>query len=309
MQMNSTSAPDPPFVSVIIPVYNDTERLKNCLGALEYQTYPRTMYEVVVVDNGSQEDIRSVVDPFQQAVLYTERQTGSYAARNKGISVSRGDILAFTDSDCIPATDWIEKGVAHIKNAQTCGLIAGRVNLFYRNPKRLSAVELYEKMFAFNQQDNINTKHFGVTANVFTRKSVFDQVGLFNAVQKSGGDLEWGNRVFDAGLVQIYADDVCVEHPARHSLKQLYKKRVRVLGGLSEMNKGFSYSPYEAVTDLKNIFVYTFWLMRCFLSNRPPSDKFENTRQKLLYLFIIPYVRVISVFEKLRLQNGGMTQR
>ncbi len=298
-----------PFVSVIIPVYNDAERLQACLEVLEQQTYPQTAFEVVVVDNGSQENMQTVVDQFQQAVMFTELQTGSYAARNKGISVSQGEIIAFTDSDCIPANDWIAQGVANLFKSPDCGLIAGKINMFFRNPERLTAVELYEKMFAFDQKTNVSKKKFGVTANLFTSRSVFEKVGLFNATLKSGGDMEWGNRVFAAGLDLSYANNVCVEHPARHTLKQLYNKRVRILGGLSTMNREFSYSFQEAATDLKNIAVYTFWLMRCFISNRPPSDKFENARQKLQYLFVLPYVRVITVFEKLRLQMGGKTRR
>ena len=122
------NATDDSFVSVIIPVYNDSKRLKICLAALENQTFPQKQYEVIVIDNGSQEDIRSVTNQYKQAVIYTEFQTGSYAARNKGISVSKGDILAFTDSDCIPASDWIENGVARLQTDSKCGLIAGKVN-------------------------------------------------------------------------------------------------------------------------------------------------------------------------------------
>ena len=102
------------FVSVIIPVYNDSERLKLCLEALENQTYSKDLYEVIVVDNASEEDIKSIVGQFSQAKYTYESQSGSYVARNKGISIARGEILAFTDSDCIPASDWIEKGVANL---------------------------------------------------------------------------------------------------------------------------------------------------------------------------------------------------
>lgn len=98
------------FVSVIIPVLNDSERLKLCLEALEHQTYPKKLYEVIVVDNGSDQSIGSVVSKFTQATATAESHPGSYVARNKGILIAQGDIIAFTDADCIPALDWIEKG-------------------------------------------------------------------------------------------------------------------------------------------------------------------------------------------------------
>ncbi len=297
------------FVSVIIPVYNDLTRLKICLEALENQTYPKASYEVIVVDNGSTQNVKTVTDHFLQVALHYESQPGSYAARNKGISISRGQMLAFTDSDCIPAHDWIEKGAGQIQKSPDCGLVAGRINMFFKNPQRLTAAELYEKMYSFDQKENIKKKRFGVTANLFTRKEVVGKVGLFNATLKSGGDLEWGNRVSDSGYVLMYADDVCVEHPARRSLRQLYKKRVRVLGGLNEISKNASYTLLDALYDLKNIVVYTLWLMKCFVYNRPPSEEFKNARQKMQYLLVTPYVRVISVFEKLRLQSGGKARR
>src|SRR5262245_61336705 len=116
-----------PFVSVIIPVWNDSHRLKACLQALELQTYPRTLYEVIVVDNASDEPADRVASEFSKARTITEPTQGSYAARNKGISVAKGEILAFTDSDCVPALDWLEKGVSNMTRVPRCGLLAGRV--------------------------------------------------------------------------------------------------------------------------------------------------------------------------------------
>jgi len=98
----------PPFVSVIIPVYNDPIRLRTCLQALEEQTYPKSMYAVIVVDNGSDESIEPIVAEFSQMKTSYEPHPRSYAARNKSLSPARGEVIAFTDSDCIPAPDWIE---------------------------------------------------------------------------------------------------------------------------------------------------------------------------------------------------------
>ncbi len=92
---------------MIVPVYNDILRLETCLRALQEQTYPKDPYEIIAVDNGSDESIESVVKRFSQAVVAYEAFPGSYAARNRGSSLSRGHILAFTDSNCIPASDCV----------------------------------------------------------------------------------------------------------------------------------------------------------------------------------------------------------
>ncbi|NJO08484.1 MAG: glycosyltransferase family 2 protein, partial [Leptolyngbyaceae cyanobacterium SL_1_1] len=131
-----------PQVSVIIPVFNDMERLQHCLVALEQQTYPQSHYEVVVIDNGSdnQNEVLALVEQFSQAIAACETVPGSYAARNKGIKVAKGEVIAFTDADCIPAADWIEQGVYWLNQHPGCGLVAGQIELFFKNPERLTPV-------------------------------------------------------------------------------------------------------------------------------------------------------------------------
>ena len=228
-----------PFVSVIIPVFNDAERLRICLTALEQQTYPRSSYEVIVVDNGSNkgQNISDLVAQFGQAKAAYESIIGSYAARNKGISLATGDVLAFTDADCIPALNWLENGVKTLLEQPDCGLVAGEVAIFFKDSTRPRVVELYEQVYAFPQKAFIEKHKFGVTANIFTFRVVMNHAGLFNASLKSGGDVDLGQRVLSLGYPQIYADNVCVAHPALYSWQQLYKKHLRIAGGLFDLQQ------------------------------------------------------------------------
>ena len=75
------------FISVIIPVLNNIEGLRQTLSALGSQTYPARLYEVIVVDNGSKEDLTRVIQEFDRVQLTYETQPGSYIARNQGISI------------------------------------------------------------------------------------------------------------------------------------------------------------------------------------------------------------------------------
>jgi glycosyltransferase involved in cell wall biosynthesis len=181
-----------PFVSVIIPVFNDGERLRRCLLALGQQTYPRDRFEVVVVDNGSSEDVAAIVAGQAFVTLGHEARPGSYAARNTGLGLARGEVLAFTDSDCLPQPDWIAAGVARLAASPGCGLVAGKISVFFQDPQRPTATELYESLTAFQQHKYIERDHYGATANLFTRRDVFDVVGRFSDGLTSGGDREWG---------------------------------------------------------------------------------------------------------------------
>ena len=230
----STAEAELPYVSVIIPVYNDRERLATCLEALQRQTYPPDLFEVLVVDNGSTEPVEPVVAAFSQARCLHESKQGSYAARNRGIAESQGDVLAFTDADCIPDEDWIERGVQRLLSVPGSGLVAGKVDLFAQDSARPNVYEVYDRLFYLDQDVAVHRGHYGATANLFTHRSVIDDVGLFNSQLKSSGDSDWGKRVFDQGYEQLYAEEARVRHPARDAFSQLHRKTVRITGGLRD---------------------------------------------------------------------------
>src|SRR5689334_16496774 len=129
-------------VVVIIPVYKDSERLKICLRALEEQTFPRALFEIVVVNNGAEHDIDNVAHDFPEVRFLHESKPGSYAARNTGIRETESEILAFTDADCIPDREWLKQGVQILRSVKNCGLVAGDVKFFCKDPTRPLLAEL-----------------------------------------------------------------------------------------------------------------------------------------------------------------------
>lgn len=234
-----------PFVSIIIPVYNDSERLKICLDALEKQDYPSDLYEVIVIDNASKEPVAPVTDQFARVTRVYEASPGPDVARNAGLAVAKGQYLAFTDSDCIPYPDWLRRGVEGLLKHPDVGLIGGRVDVFPQDANAITIVELYESVFAFPTQLNIVAHHFMPTCNMFTTRQVFDKVGLFDPDLKTPGDEEWGQRVHAHGLELIYDPDLAIRHPARRTYAALHKKIKRItyrfVGLLRERTKGSVY--------------------------------------------------------------------
>ena len=293
------------FISVIIPVYNDSKRLKICLKALENQTYPQNLYEVIVVDNNSEENIREVVNCFSQVILTTEKKRGSYAARNKGITLAKGEILAFTDSDCIPAVNWLEMGVKTLKSPSNCGLVGGKIEIFFKDPQNPTAAEIYDAATNLQQKKYIEGYNYGATANVFTWKKVFADVGYFNSNLKSGGDREWGVRVHERGYLLVYGEDVCIAHPARYSLAELEKKVIRQTGGGYDRQRGQKQN--KLIELLKNL-----------LELRPPvrsafrkalsNPILKNNRQKWHFFLVVVYFHYVSRLEKVRLTLGGKSK-
>ena len=293
------------FVSVIVPVFNDSERLQKCLEALENQTYPQDLYEVIVVDNGSDESVEELVNQFPQAFLTYESKRGSYAARNQGISISRGELLAFTDSDCIPAQNWLEIGVKQLKSTSNCGLVGGKIEIFFKDPHNPTAAEIYDAATNLQQKKYIEEYKYGATANLFTWKKVFADVGNFDSNLKSGGDGEWGVRVYSRGYSLVYGEDVCIAHPARYSLAELEKKVIRQTGGTYDKER--SQEQNKLIELLKNL-----------LQLRPPvrsafrkafsNPILKNNRQKWQLFLVIIYLYYVKNLEEIRLELGGKSK-
>ena len=290
----------PPFVSVIIPVYNDAVRLQTCLQALEEQTYPKQAYEVIAVDNGSDESIEPIVAGFRQAKASSETRRGSYAARNKGITLAQGDILTFTDSDCIPARDWLERGVANLLREPPAAIVGGKVTFIFKDPAHPTAAELYDSIWHLNQKSYVEKLHFSATANLFTFKSVFERVGYFNSALKSGGDYEWGQRATAVGYTLIYADDVRVAHPARASLKQLRQKVKRVTSGMYALKK----QDHVFIQRFNRDFFMRF-LPPVFTVMRLKRDQKADTKELMKVLLIWLVIQAVKIQENVRLTLWG----
>ena len=103
---------DTPSISVIIPAYNASRVLGACLDALERQTVARERYEIIVVSDGPVETAVETMADRRGVILLAQPRRGAAAARNLGSRQARGDIILFTDADCVPEPNWIEAMVA-----------------------------------------------------------------------------------------------------------------------------------------------------------------------------------------------------
>lgn len=224
-------------LSVIIPTYNDDDRLQLCIDALASQSLPPSMFEVLIINNAP--DDLKVRLPGSNFQVLAEATPGSYAARNLGLRNANGDVLAFTDSDCIPSHDWLERGLECLEGTHHARA-AGHIELLL-NSERPTSAECYESIFAFNQAANVR-KGVSVTANMFVRRDVFEIVGSFNDTLLSGGDTEWGVRASRAGFSIVLCSRAKVSHPARSTWSELRSKVMRTTGGKLSNNPDYDLS-------------------------------------------------------------------
>ncbi len=221
---NDLSRAATPMISVIVPHYNDLIGLDRCLEALQRQTYPRDCFEIIVGDNNSAvgvEAVAQIVAGRAQLTVVTEKGAGP--ARNGALALARFDVLALTDSDCVPDPKWLENGVKALENLD---LVGGRMDVFPGDPSNILPVEAFELVFAFDNRNYILKDGFSVTANLFTRRSIFKRVGYFSLLGLSE-DVEWCRRATSFGFRLGYQDDVVVAHPARPTWADMWKKTLR----------------------------------------------------------------------------------
>jgi len=212
--------PSEPQISIIVPHYNDLERLAKCLTALEQQTLGRQTYEIVVADNASPialETLEAVVAG--RARLVNAPIPGAGPARNAGVAAAFGTLLAFTDCDCIPEPHWLERGLEALSE---CDFAGGQMTVLIEGDRPTSGAEAFELVFAFDNRRYVQEQHFTVTANLFCTRTVFDKVGPFKVGVSE--DKEWSLRARSLGFRIGYAANAVVAHPARRNWTELRKK-------------------------------------------------------------------------------------
>ena len=213
------------LVSVIVPHLDDYDNLDACLTLLQAQSFPGDRMEVIVADNGSSrglDAVRQIVGNRGRVIEVAERGAGP--ARNAGVRASRGEAIAFIDSDCRPDRRWLEEGLLELELADFVG---GRVDVLVQDPRRMTGAEAFESVFAFRNERYVKSLNFTVTASMFVWRSVFDEVGGFvNGVPE---DKDWCVRARRQGFRIRFAAKSIVGHPARRTMLELKRKWRRLV--------------------------------------------------------------------------------
>lgn len=222
-----------PLCSVIVPCYRDWPRAAACLQCLSQQTLPRDQFEIILINNDPNDPAPpdfhlALADHILADHILDCATPGSYAARNAGLAIAKGNYLCFIDADCLPRPDWLAQLLAAFDAG--AARVAGRVEVFHQTIPP-NSVELYEGLTAF-PQDVYAAYGWAATANMAARADVFLAVGPFAANLRSGGDKEWGQRAAAAGVPIVYCADAVVAHPSRPRFADLAQKARRVEGGL-----------------------------------------------------------------------------
>ena len=230
-----------PKISVIVPVYNAPEGLSETLKSLVDQDFSNRDYEVIVVDNRSTDSTWITASAFQKKypdlikIFKEESIQSSYAARNRGIRMAAADVLAFIDADMTAGPDWLRNGLKDMEKKKSDYMFF-RIENFSKSDKE-GLISKYTRLKEFPQEEYAEVHKFGTVGSLFIRREVFERFGYFDSRLISGGDREFGNRLYEAGIGIDFNRNIILRHPARSTFKSIVKKAFRVGRGIGQLQK------------------------------------------------------------------------
>jgi GT2 family glycosyltransferase len=224
-EMHGGASTEARLASIIIPTFNGASRIRYCLDSLSKQTAGQDV-EILVVDDGSTDDIANVVRSYSSVRLISQANAGPASARNRGALEARGKILLFTDDDCVPMPDWLEAMLEPFKD----GEIVGAKGIYRTHQKSLAArfvqieyEDKYRLMASLPSIDFIDTYSAAFRRDRFLEMTGYDTSFPVACAE----DIELSYRMSARGWKMVFVPKAIVyhTHPATFSsyLKKKYK--------------------------------------------------------------------------------------
>lgn len=214
--------------SIIVAVHNGAKFIEECIRSLENQSCPREQYEIIVVDDGSTDGTLDVLKRLS-AIVITQPRQGPAAARNAGVAKAGGEIVLFSDADCVADSKWVESMVAPFDNPEitgTRGRYKTRQTSLVARFAQIEYEEKYEQLEKEKYIDFIDTSSAGYRRSVFIAEKGFRSV--FDVA--SGEDTEFAYRLAKKGYRLVLSPGAFVyhRHPATlsHYLGRKFKTAV-----------------------------------------------------------------------------------
>ncbi|MCG8470097.1 MAG: glycosyltransferase [Gemmatimonadetes bacterium] len=211
--------------SVVIPVLNEAEHLQECLKALSLQDIGRERFEIVVVDNGSDDGTLEILEDRTDVTVLREPKRDPYIARNAGIKAARGRVIAFTDADCRVGRDWLSR-IGDAFDRSGADILVGR--LAY--PESASFLlrryaDYYDAKTEWLFDRALRECFYGHGGNMAVRAELFDEFGLFPPLPRAG-DTEILHRAVQqrSDVAIVYAREAVAVHLEVRTLAELLPK-------------------------------------------------------------------------------------
>ena len=268
-----------PNFSIIIPACNCERTIRLCLEAMK-RLQVSELREIIVVDDGSTDKTADIVKSFKEVRYFFQENKGPAAARNRGANEAKGEVVCFTDSDCMPRGDWLKRLGESFSDGKIAA-VAGSYGL--ANPRN-SLAQCIQDEIVFRHKKLLPSrpKVFG-SYNVAIRKKIFDAVGGFDESYRfaSGEDNDLSYRIRQKGYDIFFSKNALVDHFHTESLLKYLKEqwrhgfwRMRLYRQHPRMAKGDDYTFWKDIIEVPLSFAGLLVLALSFLPGIPFVIKF-----------------------------------
>jgi GT2 family glycosyltransferase len=229
------------FLSVIIPTFRRRHELAACLKSVAQVDYPRTAFEVIVVDDGSPMRLDDIVAPFKELLditLIRQVNAGPAAARNAGASRARGSCLVFLDDDCAPAPDYLSILSARAAQAPDSAVGGRTINALTRNMFSTASQKLNDYLYSYLNADE-NRARFLTSNNMLIPTQIFRELKGFDTTFRLAAfeDVDLCDRLVAHGYNILYVPQAVIYHSHRMTLRQYWRQHVTYGRGASAFHR------------------------------------------------------------------------
>ena len=224
---------DLPFASIIVPVHNGENTIAGCIQSLVSQNYPKERYEIIIVDNNSDDRTAKIIKEHPVKYVQEKKSQNSYSARNTGVEWSKGDALVFFDADQIATKSWLKNLLGNWNLAEYGAFGGQEVN-------RVPGSPLIEDYLYLPKKEPQKGNYILLsTACAAYRKNIFKTLGGFDETFASQGDLDLAvllQKRLALGIKYNF-DAVFFHMQPRFSLLALWRKENRLGFGICRVGE------------------------------------------------------------------------
>jgi len=226
-----SATPELPFISVIIPTRNEEAYIANCLDSLKALDYPADRFEVIIADGHSTDRTREIAESYGAIVLIDETKMVSHG-RHVGFEHSRGDLIAFSDADCIMEPRWLRNALKYFDDAGVGGVTGPTLLPPDETPFGRGAGFIFSLAVGIRASCHADTVSKVVEvddlpgANCIYRREVIEQV-MPLATMLITEDVEMNWRIRKNGWKLLRTPDVQLWHYKRPTPKRLARQLYR----------------------------------------------------------------------------------
>ena len=243
-------------ISIIVPVFEGENFIIPFFTFFKANPLPNGI-ELIIVDNGSKDSfynkfVNSGSEINNCTILKYSKKQSSYAARNYGFLKAKGNIIAFTDFDCLITENYINE----LMNfpASELNLVSGKIELYH---VKNNIYEVFDK-YAYLKQEEYFDNNYAATANLILNRNTFIKLKGFKELT-SGGDNEFCKRSIKNGFCIKYDENLLVKHPLRGSYIEHIKKTKRLGIGHGQLFKTKNIKGLNKIFFLVKTFIGVFF--------------------------------------------------